>query len=106
MITEALYISLQILALHILFRQGNLLFPVRRVTANILDRYIGVRYSRYVQKPLWDCLPCMASVWTIALTLSFDIPLILAVCGCNTLLELIIPAEDDSANGAITTGLG
>lgn len=95
MITEAIYISLQILALHILFRQGNLLFSLRRATANVLDRYTGLTASRYIQKPLWDCLPCMASVWTITLTFSLDIPLILAVCGCNTLLELLIPAEDE-----------
>jgi hypothetical protein len=94
-VTIVFFVSFQILAVHILFWQGNLLFPVRKYGANLLDRFVGVKASRFIQKPLWDCLPCMASIWTIILLQYFDLFLILAVCGLNVLLDIVIVNPED-----------
>ena len=93
MIEQAVILSLQITAIYIVFQQGMLLGWVRIVTANLLDNLLDIRISRYIQKPLWDCLMCMSSIWTIALTRSFDIKLILVVCGINCLIEKYLDYE-------------
>jgi len=84
---NALILSIQILAIYILFSQGMLLGSVRIYTANKFDSWFGLKASRYIQKPLWDCFPCMASVWTIVLTHDFSIGMILLVCGINFLIQ-------------------
>jgi hypothetical protein len=93
MLVQAIILSLQITAVYIVFQQGMLLGDVKIKAANYFDKYLGPTKSRYVQKPIWDCLMCMASVWTIILTLSFNIPLMLLVCGINTLIDKIIHHE-------------
>ena len=81
MITAALILALQITAIFVVFTEGMLLGWLRIFFANVFDRCFGKRLSRYIQKPLWDCLPCMASVWTIVLTGGVNVKLILAVSG-------------------------
>ncbi len=87
MLAAAGVISLKILSIHLLFQQGMLLGWFRIGAANMFDWLMGPKVSRYVQKPLWDCLPCMSSVWTIIFTLSFDINLMLVVCGINFIID-------------------
>jgi len=36
------------------------------------------------------CLPCMASVWTIVLTQSFNLKSILIVCGMNAIIASVL----------------
>jgi hypothetical protein len=90
MILQALILSIQITAIYTLFQQGMLLGWFRIMCANKIDRWFGLKWSRYIQKPVFDCLPCMASVWTIFLTNGFDIKLILTVCGINVLINKIL----------------
>jgi hypothetical protein len=97
-LTNIIILSLSITAIHVAFAEGNVLSPVRVAIANILDK-ISLKASRYIQKPLWDCLPCMASVWTIVLTLTIQPFLILAVCGLNVIVEKFI--EDDDTGGIV-----
>lgn len=108
MITNAIILSLQITAIYIVFEKTMLLGWFKGPVATAIDDGCifffekikasetlmkGKRLSRYIQKPLWDCLPCMASVWTIFLTWSFDIRLILIVCGINILIDKFINDE-------------
>lgn len=97
MIKEAFTLSLIITAIYSLFCQGMLLGFVRIASANVMDRWLGIKWSRYIQKPLWDCLICMSSVWVIIITLDFNIELMLLVCGINTLIDKIL--DDESIAG-------
>lgn len=85
--TEIIRICLIITGLHFAFKPGNVLAPVRGAVASALDRAAGLKWSKYIQKPLWDCMPCMASVWGILLSWSFNIPLLCAVCGLNVIIS-------------------
>jgi hypothetical protein len=90
MLEKAITISLQITAIYVLFQQGSLLGFVRIYFANLLDKHFDKIKSIYIQKPLWDCLCCMSSFWTIVLTWSFDVKLLLCVCGCNCIIYHLI----------------
>lgn len=97
MIQQILTVSLICAGLHVASWEGNVFGGVRAFLATWLDRAVGKKWSRYIQKPLWDCLPCMASVWTILFTWSIDPWLILAVCGLNSIIERIIKHPEDAA---------
>lgn len=99
MIADLIVTSFAITGIHVAFWQGNICFPFRRLVANGLDRHIGKKGSRLVQKPLWDCLPCMSSVWTIVLSWEVNVIMILAVCGCLAILETTLSDKNESANG-------
>ena len=90
MLQTVVLCSLMITGIYVAFLQGNVLGWLRIAAANWMDRTAGMTLSRYLQKMLWDCLPCMASLWTIVLTWSFDIRLILAVCGLNACIDYAI----------------
>lgn len=90
MIIEALILSLQITAIYIVFQQGMFLGWFRIGMANVFDKVFGKKMSRYAQKPIWDCLPCMASVWTIILMWKVDVRMILLVCGMNVIINKIL----------------
>ncbi len=87
MIIQALILSLQITAIHICFSEGNIFSFIRVWFANRLDNALGKKRSKYVQQPLWGCPVCMASFWTIALTMNFNLWLILCVCGFNVIIS-------------------
>lgn len=94
MLVQAITISLQITAIYVLFQQGSLFGWVRICIANLLDKYFDKIKSIYIQKPLWDCLCCMSSFWTILLTWSFDIRLLLCVCGVNCIIYNLFFADE------------
>jgi len=94
MLMNAFIISIQIIAVHLCFKQGEIFGEVRIATANLLDWLFGKSMSIYIQKPMWNCVVCMASIWTIILSWSFDIHLILLVCGINYFLDKFIPVDD------------
>lgn len=104
----ALKLSLQITAIHVIFIQGELLGWLRIWAANNIDEACintckklklekpvtrGKAASEYIQKPMWGCVKCMASIWTILLTNSINIPLIFIVCGINVLIDKIAFSE-------------
>lgn len=93
-----LIVSMKITAIYYSMFPGNILSRVRIAFANVFDKVFGDVASRIIQKPLWDCLPCMASVWTVIITWSIDIntiPMILVVCGINVIIESAILSNDD-----------
>lgn len=94
MISQAVILSLMITGIFIAMSPGNLFYPVRVFVANTLDRIVGKKNSKYVQKPLFSCLPCMASAWGILLSWSFDIRLLLAVCGLNVIISRIVERDE------------
>lgn len=102
MIIDALILSLQITAIYILFQEGMLLGWLRLWAEGYIDDACvffckklkfqkplptGWKYSKYIQKPVWGCVICMASIWTIILTGSINIPEIFLVCGINVLID-------------------
>lgn len=97
MIEKATILSLVITTIYVLFQQGMFLGWLRIFIANVLDRICGLRISKYIQKPIWDCLPCMAGIWTIILTLSFDLKLIFIVCGINVLIEKFLDYDGNNS---------
>jgi hypothetical protein len=86
MIEKIIIVSLVITGLHFAFMQGNVLSPVRVWCANRLDAWFGQKWSKYIQKPLWGCMPCMASIWGLILCGVHLMP-ILAVCGLNVIIS-------------------
>lgn len=94
---KCLVLSLMITAIHAAFLEGNILFPVKVKGAKLFEKLLGWKWAKIVQKPLYDCLTCMASVWTIALTWSFDIKTILVVCGINVIIEKVL--DNDGLKG-------
>jgi hypothetical protein len=95
MIETAIILSLQIFAIRILFLEGMIFGWIRIIVANLLDWLCGLKWSQYIQKPIWSCFPCMASIWTILLSWSFDLRMILMVCSINFIIDLIIPPYDE-----------
>lgn len=78
--------SLEITAIHILCLPGNAGDGVRQW-----------KIKEYLRKPLFDCLPCMASIWGLIFFLCFfhfDAMLLihfcLIVCGINTIISTLI----------------
>lgn len=95
MLESALQYSLMITAIYFSCFDGNIFSPVREMLATGLDKIFGKVASKYIQKPLWDCLPCMASVWTIFLSFSLDFQMILLVCGFNILIDQFVKHPDN-----------
>jgi hypothetical protein len=95
MLPEAIILSFQVTAIYLLFQEGMLLGWLRIAAANLFDKGFGMKASRYIQKPLWDCLPCMASIWTCVLSWSIDWQLMLTVCGLNFLIQRAIIQQED-----------
>lgn len=95
MLKASMLISLQITAIYVAMWDGNILGWLRAFIATGLDQLLSVRISRYIQKPIWDCLPCMASVWTILLACRIDLLLILTVCGINVIIDQFIKHPDN-----------
>ena len=92
---QTVILSIEILAIYLLFREGMLLGWFRIVGANLFDMAFSKQWSRYLQKPLWDCYVCMSSFWTIILTLDFDVKQILLVCGLNFLITKAFDIDED-----------
>lgn len=105
---QAIILSLQITAIYILFQDGMLLAWFREWAESYMDetciffskKFVernpvtaGMKMSKHLQKPVWGCVICMASVWTIIITWSFNVPLIFLVCGINVIIDKFINYE-------------
>ncbi len=95
MITEAIILSFQIAAIYAITKPGMILGTLTIWLANRLDYTVGLKWSKIIQKPLWDCYTCMSGVWTIVLTMQVDIWMILLVCGLNFLIGSVIIANNE-----------
>lgn len=84
-----IYISLFCAGLFIVANaNGMLLVPA----VNLISRYI----PEWARKPLFECLPCMASFWTVVFaticgTITWWLPVqICIVCGMNSIISAIL----------------
>ncbi len=97
MLQAAVLLSIQILAIHLLFNKSPIGMPVKIAFANMFDKLFGKKASKIIQSPLWDCFICMSSVWTILLSWSVDPLLIIAVCGVNIIINKLIDPDAENA---------
>jgi hypothetical protein len=89
MLIFAFHISLIIVAIHALFWEGMILFPVGRIL-----NYLPL----LIKKPLFQCMICMSSIWTLIIAYCYHVPifrpqiiiLMLTVCGINVIIDSII----------------
>lgn len=98
MMEAVLLLSLCITGIYVSFQSGMIFGDLRAALASSMDKALGKKVSRYIQKPLWDCLPCMASIWVIILTWGIDVLLILAVCGLNALIDSVFISHEPVAD--------
>jgi hypothetical protein len=69
---------------------------LRAAIHTAMDKVFGVVWSEWMAKPLFACLPCMASFWTLALAPIFDVGIadipitMLTVCGINTIFSALL----------------
>ena len=81
--------SLMIAGIHVLLWPGMIFAWMRKYLKHL---------PLFIRKPLFECMICMASIWGTAfflykngLSLNLDlIPHLLAVCGCNLILDSCI----------------
>ena len=85
---QLIEISLICVGIHVCFLEGMIFERLR------IERYINVQY--FIVKPLYDCLPCMASFWTCVLLWKIDIKSILIVCGMNAIIASILQFFDNT----------
>ena len=50
----------------------------------------------WITKPLYDCLPCMASFWTCIILWKIDIKSMLIVCGMNAIIASLLQFFDNT----------
>ena len=87
--------------------EGMILYPFR-LEILIMDLY--EKYPKWsaekwlkianilnwIVKPLYDCLPCMASFWTCIILWKIDIKSMLIVCGMNAIIASILQFFDNT----------
>lgn len=74
-----------------------IIIPVLFFTLIINFIGVGINYDfiqekiyEWLIKPIYDCLPCMASVWTILIMREIDIKSIVIVCGMNAIIASVL----------------
>ncbi len=93
MLLQSLQYSLIIIAIYMCYQQDMILYYPRLVLEVLVDFTYNTPLYDYLRKPLYDCVVCMSSVYTILLwfvkdhqPLSMDLVwTIFMVAGLNTL---------------------
>jgi hypothetical protein len=90
-------ITLMNVAVHAAFWEGMIFGWFRISVANTADQLFGKKWSIILQKPIWDCLTCMASIWTLIWVMIFPgltihnvwelLEVILVVAGMSTAFD-------------------
>lgn len=84
--------SLKILAIHVICRKGHIFFGLR----NQVARFIYKTKLTVLEKPLYDCMTCMASIWGLLFWAIggrefHPVSVIFIVCGINIILARTAP---------------
>jgi hypothetical protein len=100
---QACILSMKITGIYMACREGMIFGNLKARLATFFDWIFGLKMSKIVQKPLWDCLICMSSFWTIIMYArvtdysgfySIDlidlVEMILVVCGINAIIDKLI----------------
>jgi len=109
MIETALSISLVCLAIHALFWDGMIFYRIGRIIQEIIVIVLTVitgisdfteedivKASEWILKPVFGCLICMASFWTLIAFYIFHFntyplwQLMLTVCALNVLMDSVV----------------
>ena len=85
---QLIEISLICTAIYVCFLEGMVFHKLR-----INDL---LKENEWIVKPIYDCLPCMASIWTCLILWNIDIKSILIVCGMNAIIASILQFFDSS----------
>ena len=85
---QLIEISFICAGIHVCFLEGMIFEKLR------IERYINVQ--EFIVKPLYDCLPCMASFWTCLLLWKIDIKAMLIVCGMNAIIASLLQFFDNT----------
>lgn len=99
----AFMITLMNVAVHALFWPGMIAGNVAATMATILDETLGKKWSKIIQKPLWECLTCMSAIWSFIWWKLFPklplydpynfIQLVLVVAGMSTVIDMMMFAN-------------
>lgn len=93
---QLIEISLICTGIHVSFMEGMIFSKIRLDLILDIFRHTYNDYSKIdkiveiITKPLYDCLPCMASVWTILIMREIDIKSIVIVCGMNAIIASVL----------------
>lgn len=104
---QLIEISLICTGIHVCFVEGMILYPFRLeiLLMDLYEKYPKWSAEKWlkiantlnlIQKPLYDCLPCMASFWTCVILWKIDIKSILIVCGMNAIIASILQFFDNT----------
>lgn len=85
---QLIEISLICTGIHVCFMEGMVFEKLR------IERYLKV--SDWLLKPLYGCLPCMASFWSIVLLWRVDIKAMLIICGINAIIASMLQFFDNT----------
>ena len=88
--------SLCITAIHVACWKGNVLFKAR----NTVGKFLYHSDLMWLEKPLYDCLPCMASFWGMLFWIADGMhhqPILVVLCvsGINCLIETVVHETAD-----------
>ncbi len=88
---QLIEISLICTGIHVCFMEGMIFERLR------IDKYLdGIANLQWIVKPLYDCLPCMASFWTCVILWKIDIKAMLIVCGMNAIIASLLQFFDNT----------
>lgn len=104
---QLIEISLICTGVHVCFMEGMILYFLRKNIEVLLFLFVAAitpfkwinkasDIMEWTIKPLYDCLPCMASVWTCLILWQIDIKAILIVCGINAIIASILQFFESS----------
>jgi hypothetical protein len=100
--------SLKIVFIYEAMKPGNILFPLRRLLEKLLS-YLPEKVNLYVRKPLFSCLFCAGSLWTLFFTfniIAFSwqyLFFIFQVAGLNYIISLPVHWFTDQAEKDLPT---
>ena len=104
---QLIEISFICAGIHVCFMEG-MIFDYLRLDIMLMDLYEkypkwnAVKWLKianalnWIQKPLYDCLPCMASFWTCIILWKIDIKSMLIVCGMNAIIASLLQFFDNT----------
>lgn len=85
---QLIEISFICAGIHVCFMEGMIFERLR------IEKYISL--NEWFIKPLYDCLPCMASFWTCVILWKIDIKAMLIVCGMNAIIASLLQFFDNT----------
>ncbi len=107
---QLIEISLICTGIYVCFMEGMFFYKLRAWIEVLINLILSVFFlhkkhgwatkcitiTEWLIKPLYDCLPCMASFWTCIILWKIDIKAMLIVCGMNAIIASVLQFFDSS----------